>query len=260
MSGVAARFPLRHQSFIGVERKNPIHAWPNAWEPYLTEVYLLAQSCNLTFDAPTAPSPEDGDENQHLLTQSNTAPSPEDGDENQHLLTQSNTAPCDYVDDASGATPPATLPPTEPLQTFRIIVALITVTGGYCRKQDEKSQPRKNTIVAGGPTKTDRVPRGAGANVAAKEAQGRYFCCIVAVRLKKLSDDELLGGVREEIPWLLLDQVLDALRDEETRGVLEEAFDDCTVLTIAHREETIRRVDFTVALDDGEMATIVAAR
>ncbi|KAM3536277.1 hypothetical protein MY4038_000435 [Beauveria bassiana] len=53
---------------------------------------------------------------------------------------------------------------------------------------------------------------------------------------------------------------LDALRDEETRGVLEEAIDDCTVLTIAHREETIRRVDFTVALDDGEMATIVAAR
>ncbi|PQK08345.1 hypothetical protein BB8028_0001g04220 [Beauveria bassiana] len=166
----------------------------------------------------------------------------------------------DYVDDASGATPPATLPPTEPSQTFRIIVALIAVTGDYSREQDEKSQPRKNTIVAGGPTKPDRVPRGAGANVAAKEAQGRYFCCIVAVRLKTPSDDELLGGVREEIPWLLLDQVLDALRDEETRGVLEEAFDDCTVLTIAHREETIRRVDFSVALDDGEMATIVAAR
>ncbi|PMB72668.1 Multidrug resistance-associated protein 4 [Beauveria bassiana] len=53
---------------------------------------------------------------------------------------------------------------------------------------------------------------------------------------------------------------LDALRDEETRAVLEEAIDDCTVLKIAHREETIRRVDFTVALDDGEMATIVAAR
>ncbi|KAM3557228.1 hypothetical protein ARSEF4850_005179 [Beauveria asiatica] len=53
---------------------------------------------------------------------------------------------------------------------------------------------------------------------------------------------------------------LDALRDQETRGVLEEAFDDCTVLTIAHRQETIRRVDFTVALDDGEMTTIGAPR
>ncbi|KAK8141736.1 hypothetical protein G3M48_009985 [Beauveria asiatica] len=53
---------------------------------------------------------------------------------------------------------------------------------------------------------------------------------------------------------------LDALRDQETRGVLEEAFNDCTVLKIAHRQETIRRVDFTVALDDGEMTTIGAPR
>ncbi|KAJ4151579.1 hypothetical protein LMH87_012269 [Akanthomyces muscarius] len=49
---------------------------------------------------------------------------------------------------------------------------------------------------------------------------------------------------------------LDALRDQETQAVMREEFNDCTVLTIAHREETIRRVDFTVALDDGEMTSM----
>ncbi|OAA80140.1 ABC multidrug transporter [Akanthomyces lecanii RCEF 1005] len=49
---------------------------------------------------------------------------------------------------------------------------------------------------------------------------------------------------------------LDALRDQETQEIMREEFSDCTVLTIAHREETIRRVDFTVALDDGEMTSM----
>lgn len=48
---------------------------------------------------------------------------------------------------------------------------------------------------------------------------------------------------------------LDALRDEATQAVLREAFKDCTVLTIAHREETIQRVDFKVSLDGGKMTT-----
>ncbi|KAJ3490883.1 hypothetical protein NLG97_g5700 [Lecanicillium saksenae] len=47
---------------------------------------------------------------------------------------------------------------------------------------------------------------------------------------------------------------LDALRDETTQKVLQEAFEDCTVLTIAHREETIQRVDFKIALENGKMA------
>ncbi len=49
---------------------------------------------------------------------------------------------------------------------------------------------------------------------------------------------------------------LDALRDQKTQAVMREEFKHCTVLTIAHREETIRRVDFTVTLDDGEMTSM----
>ncbi|KAJ6781974.1 hypothetical protein PWT90_01260 [Aphanocladium album] len=51
---------------------------------------------------------------------------------------------------------------------------------------------------------------------------------------------------------------LDALRDEATQEVMQEAFGDCTVLTIAHREETIQNVDFTVVMDAGEITTMGA--
>lgn len=52
---------------------------------------------------------------------------------------------------------------------------------------------------------------------------------------------------------------LDALRDQKIQAVMREEFSDCTVLTIAHREETIRRVDFTIALDEGEMTSMGAS-
>ncbi|KAJ3496582.1 hypothetical protein NLG97_g2553 [Lecanicillium saksenae] len=46
---------------------------------------------------------------------------------------------------------------------------------------------------------------------------------------------------------------IDTSMDETVRTILEEAFKDCTVLTIAHREDTIRNSDRTIELSKGKI-------
>ncbi|KAJ3496535.1 hypothetical protein NLG97_g2588 [Lecanicillium saksenae] len=53
---------------------------------------------------------------------------------------------------------------------------------------------------------------------------------------------------------------LDLVRADDTQEVLREAFADCTVITVAHREEALQAVDFTVVLEGGSMLTLGEAQ
>lgn len=46
---------------------------------------------------------------------------------------------------------------------------------------------------------------------------------------------------------------IDLSRDATVRRVMEDAFGDCTVLAIAHRNETIQDVDCTIELSNGRI-------
>lgn len=46
---------------------------------------------------------------------------------------------------------------------------------------------------------------------------------------------------------------IDLSRDATVRGVMGDAFRDCTVLAIAHRNETIQDVDCTIELSNGRI-------
>ncbi|KAJ6779854.1 hypothetical protein PWT90_00851 [Aphanocladium album] len=69
---------------------------------------------------------------------------------------------------------------------------------------------------------------------------------------------------RQEIAsnLVLIDEAtsnLDLVRADATQQVMREAFADCTVITVAHREEGLEAVDFSIVLDGGAMLTMAEA-
>lgn len=59
---------------------------------------------------------------------------------------------------------------------------------------------------------------------------------------------------------VLLDEAtssLDALRESDAQQVLNAEFRDCTIITVAHRQETIEGVDFMIAMHGGRMENLL---
>ncbi|EGX88251.1 ABC multidrug transporter [Cordyceps militaris CM01] len=50
---------------------------------------------------------------------------------------------------------------------------------------------------------------------------------------------------------------LDALRESQAQQALNKEFRDCTILTVAHRQETIEGVDFMIVMNDGRMENLL---
>ncbi|OAQ99516.1 hypothetical protein LLEC1_05570 [Akanthomyces lecanii] len=59
---------------------------------------------------------------------------------------------------------------------------------------------------------------------------------------------------------VLLDEAtssLDALRESDAQLVINEQFRDCTIITVAHRHETLEGVDFMIAMEGGRMENLL---
>lgn len=50
---------------------------------------------------------------------------------------------------------------------------------------------------------------------------------------------------------------LDALRESDAQQALNTEFRDCTIITVAHRQETIEGVDFMIVMNDGRMENLL---
>lgn len=50
---------------------------------------------------------------------------------------------------------------------------------------------------------------------------------------------------------------LDALRESDAQQAMHAEFQDCTVITVEHRQETTEGVDFMIAMNGGRMENLL---
>jgi ABC-type multidrug transport system fused ATPase/permease subunit len=77
------------------------------------------------------------------------------------------------------------------------------------------------------------------------QGQLQLFCLARAILHQKLSKSKIV----------LVDEATSSVDDETDRhmqSLMREAFSGCTVITVAHRLDTIKDVDLTVVLEDGK--------
>lgn len=78
------------------------------------------------------------------------------------------------------------------------------------------------------------------------QGQRQLFCLARAVLHHRVTESKIV----------LVDEAtssVDIDTDREMQAVMSEAFSSCTVITVAHRLETIRDVDVVLELDDGRL-------